>query len=59
MSDESAAAILVQTIFTNNEPLRNQMVQAKISNAPNMAANFVKGYFEEMLKMVKTAKTTS
>jgi hypothetical protein len=56
MSDETAAAILVQTIFDNNEPLRNAMVQAKISNSPDSAAEFIKPYYAAMVNMVQKAR---
>jgi hypothetical protein len=42
MSDETAAAILVQTIFDHNESLRNRIVQAKISDFPDSGAEFIK-----------------
>ena len=38
---KTADAILVQTIFSTNEPLRNTMVQAKISNSPDPLPNLL------------------
>ena len=50
---KTADAILVQTIFSTNEPLRNTMVQAKISNSPESVAEFIKPYYAAMVEMVQ------
>ena len=56
MSNESAAAILVQTIFDNNEPLRNAMMQAKIPNSPEHAVEFIKPFYVAMFRMVQQSQ---
>ena len=56
MSVETAAAVLVQTIFNNNDALQNKMQEAKISNSPEQAAEFIKPYFAAMVEMVQKVK---
>jgi hypothetical protein len=49
----TAAAILVQTMFAHNQGLQHLMQKSEVSASPENAADFIKPYFEAMLKVVK------
>lgn len=54
---ETAAAILVQTLFDNNQGLRSLLnaVENKVSETPETAAKFLMPYYVTMLDAVKKA----
>ena len=53
MSKQTAAAILVQTIFDHNEPLRNKLLQSKTDQSPEAAADFMRAYYIAMRTMIE------
>jgi len=54
VSKETAAAILVQTIFQSNDSLRREINDndKKVSDTPGTAAEFLEPYYKAMLKMI-------
>ena len=59
MSKESAAAILVQTLFTTDTSMEHLMMShAKIGNAdPEEIAKFIVPYYTAMLKTMDSGAT--
>jgi hypothetical protein len=55
VSKETAAAILVQTIFQSNDSLRREINddEKKVSGQPGTAAQFLEPYYKAMLNMIE------
>ncbi len=54
MSKETAAAVLVQTIFQSNDSLRREINDndKKVSDTPGTAAEFLEPFYRAMLSMI-------
>ena len=53
-----AAATLVQTLFNNSSALRDTLNKKVSLQPPQVAADFLKPYYEAMLALVKAIPTT-
>jgi hypothetical protein len=52
---EHAAALLVQTIFNSNERMQ-RLLKDQTDSGPQVAAEFLKPWYQAMLMMIKTAE---
>ena len=56
MSEETAAAVLVQAMVDNSDALQALMVEAKISNSPAATAEFIEPFYAAMFRMVQKTR---
>jgi hypothetical protein len=52
---EHAAALLVQTVFNSNERMQ-KLLKDQMDSGPQVAAEFLKPWYQAMLMMIKTAE---